>query len=59
MAAIAQMSGGIPRLINAICENALILGFAQGQRTIDSTVITAVATDLHLNYDGAIRRHHA
>ena len=36
MIAIQEMSAGIPRLINAICENALILGFAQGQRTIDS-----------------------
>jgi general secretion pathway protein A len=55
MTAIAHMSGGVPRLVNVICENALILGFAQGQRTIDSTVITAVATDLHLSYDGNIR----
>ena len=35
MAAIAHLSGGVPRLINAICENALILGFAQGHRAID------------------------
>lgn len=48
IAAIGSFSGGIPRLINAICENALILGFAQGQRTIDSSVIASVASDLHL-----------
>lgn len=48
ISAIASSSAGIPRLINAICENALILGFAQEQRTIDSTVITTVAADLHL-----------
>jgi general secretion pathway protein A len=46
--AIEDVSTGIPRLINAICENALILGFAQGQRTIDAAIIAAVAADLHL-----------
>lgn len=57
MTAIAQVSGGIPRLINAVCENALILGFAQEQRTIDSRVITAVAADLNLTYvDSSINR---
>ena len=49
---IQDMSAGIPRLINAICENALILGFAQGQRVIDATIIGAVAADLHLAYVG-------
>jgi general secretion pathway protein A len=48
VAAIQDVSTGIPRLINAICENALILGFAQGQRTIDAGIIAAVAADLHL-----------
>jgi len=56
MTAIAQISGGIPRLVNALCENALILGFAQEQRIIDSTVIAAVAADLHLAYDNSINR---
>jgi general secretion pathway protein A len=50
LAAIQDVSAGIPRLINAVCENALILGFAQGQRTIDAAIIATVATDLHLNY---------
>jgi general secretion pathway protein A len=50
LAAIQDVSAGIPRLINAVCENALILGFAQGQRTIDAAIITTIATDLHLNY---------
>lgn len=48
--AIQDVSAGIPRLINAICENALILGFAQGQRTIDASIIATVATDLHMTY---------
>jgi general secretion pathway protein A len=50
IAAIQGTSAGIPRLINSICENALIFGFAQGQRTIDAATITAVAADLHLDF---------
>jgi general secretion pathway protein A len=56
IAAIGEVSGGVPRLINAVCENALIFGFSQGQPTIDSTLIAAVAADLHLNYPSNI--HH-
>jgi general secretion pathway protein A len=48
--AIHEMSAGIPRLINSICENALILGFAQGQRIIDAIIVGTVAADLHLPY---------
>lgn len=47
--AIREITGGIPRLINSICENALLLGFAQGQRSIDGSMILAVAADLHLS----------
>ena len=49
---ICEVSGGIPRLVNVICENALILGFAQGQRAINSISIAAVAADLHLTGNG-------
>jgi general secretion pathway protein A len=58
---IYHMSGGIPRLVNVMCENALILGFAQGQRTIDSIAVAAVAADLHLTYNGNTNhiQHHS
>src|SRR6478672_5225334 len=48
IAAIRDISGGYPRLVNSICESALLLGFAQGSRRIDPAIITAVAADLHL-----------
>ncbi len=53
ISAISDLSAGIPRLINAICENALIIGFARGQRTIDATIIAAVGADLHLPGSGS------
>jgi general secretion pathway protein A len=38
-------SGGIPRTISVICENALINGFALGQRPIGADVIAEVCRD--------------
>jgi TonB family protein len=45
---IAILSQGIPREINRICFNALLLGCASGQRVIGSDVIDEVASDLDL-----------
>ncbi|MBI1787490.1 MAG: AAA family ATPase [Acidobacteria bacterium] len=48
MRLIAHYSGGVPRVVNSICDNALLLGFAQGALAIQRDQITEVATDLHL-----------
>jgi general secretion pathway protein A len=45
---IHDFSGGIPRLINTICENALISGFATKSLTIGPELIEEVAHDLCL-----------
>jgi type II secretory pathway predicted ATPase ExeA len=42
-------SRGIPRLINTICENALLSGYAQHAATITSEIIDGVARDLRLD----------
>lgn len=52
VAAIHQYSGGIPRLINLICEHALLLGYAEQIRHISAAVIFAVAADLDLEVSG-------
>ncbi len=41
-------SGGVPRLINSICDRALLTGFIKDQRTIKKTIIEEVAEDLRL-----------
>jgi general secretion pathway protein A len=46
--AIASWSQGIPRLINAICDNALTAAFGRGSRTIGAGEILEVARDLDL-----------
>jgi len=45
---IADMSAGIPRVINAICDNALLLGYAEGAPWIGKEYIAEVGRDLHL-----------
>jgi len=51
--AIHQYSRGFPRLINTICENALITGYARQLTTIPQEVIVGVAKDFHLNTNGS------
>jgi DNA transposition AAA+ family ATPase len=49
LAAIYRFSRGIPRLINTICENALISAYADKCSTVSGRVIEEVADDLHIN----------
>jgi general secretion pathway protein A len=46
--AVFHHSRGIPRLINTICENALLSGYARHASTITSEIIEDVARDLRL-----------
>lgn len=48
LALIYEYSGGTPRLINTICENALISGFATKSPAIGTELIEEVARDLCL-----------
>jgi general secretion pathway protein A len=41
-------SGGIPRLVNVLCDNALLTAYALGQKQIDAAIVREVAQDLHL-----------
>jgi general secretion pathway protein A len=46
---VHHYSRGIPRLINTICENALIGGYARQVRSIPPAIIDNVAKDLRLH----------
>ena len=48
---IASYSKGIPRLINVICDNALLIAYAASQKTVSAYVITEVARDLRLRLE--------
>lgn len=41
-------TGGIPRLINSLCDSALLSAYARGEQTIGSDAIRDAALDLHL-----------
>lgn len=45
---IAFYSKGIPRLINVICDNALVIAYAASHKSISGNIITEVAKDLRL-----------
>jgi len=43
--AVFDYSGGVPRLVNVLCENTLTYGFACGSKRIEAALIREVATD--------------
>lgn len=45
---ISFYSKGIPRLVNVICDNALVIAFAASQKNISADVIGEVVRDLRL-----------
>ncbi|MEW6215819.1 MAG: AAA family ATPase [Nitrospirota bacterium] len=49
---IYQYSNGLPRLINTICDNALLEGYLFKKDTIDDLTIKTVAVDLGLDNKG-------
>ena len=51
-AAIAELSRGVPRLINHLCFNSLSLGCAMRSRQIDLQIVLEAARDLSLDQRG-------
>jgi general secretion pathway protein A len=49
---IHHYSRGFPRLINTICENCLITGYARQLTTITPDIVAGVAKDFHLTTNG-------
>lgn len=50
---VQRQSRGLPRLINTLCENALINGYAQQSQSISPESIEEVARDFRLNVEHA------
>jgi general secretion pathway protein A len=49
--ALAQVqvhSGGVPRLINTLCDNALLEAFFAGEKTVSAAIVDTVAESLRL-----------
>ncbi len=43
------VTGGVPRLVNVVCDGALLTGYGRNQPTLDAEIVREVAKDLHLN----------
>jgi general secretion pathway protein A len=43
---VHQRSSGIPRLINLICDRALLAGYVKGERTIDAAMVRQAAAEV-------------
>ncbi|HEY7649718.1 MAG TPA: AAA family ATPase [Methylomirabilota bacterium] len=44
--AVHRLSGGVPRLINAICDRALLGAYAEGQSKVDRRTVRAAAREV-------------
>jgi general secretion pathway protein A len=52
---VHRYSGGIPRLVNTICDNALFEGFVAGAAEVDAARVEQVARDLALEPAATVR----
>ncbi len=43
---VYQISGGIPRIVNVVCDNALVIGYAMGKKRLSAEVVDEAAADL-------------
>jgi len=50
--AVHEASGGVPRLINILCDGALLLGYARGEAELGPAAVLEVARDLGLAVPG-------
>jgi general secretion pathway protein A len=48
LSAIHRYSGGIPRVVNLLCEHCLVSAFVDQQKTVSPSVVDAVARDFDL-----------
>ncbi len=48
ISAIAHYSQGIPRTINALCDNGLLLAYGAGKRAVDRPMVIEIARDMRL-----------
>jgi general secretion pathway protein A len=53
LAELHEISGGIPRLVNVLCDGALLVGYARELDTLSRDVVQEVARDLALEPAGA------
>jgi general secretion pathway protein A len=59
LAAAHHFSGGVPRLVNLVCDRALLAGYVQGSRTITAGMVRQAAKEVAADRPApAFRWHH-
>ena len=53
---VQQASGGIPRLVNIVCEQGLLYAFGAGKTVVDATVIGEVVREAGLPLAPSVQR---
>jgi type II secretory pathway predicted ATPase ExeA/nucleoid-associated protein YgaU len=43
---VYEISAGIPRIVNVVCDNALVIGYAMGKKRLGAEIIDEAAADL-------------
>ncbi len=51
---IFERSGGVPRLVNLVCDNALLVAYSANTRLIDSQIVGRAVGQMMPNLEGAI-----
>ena len=46
LAVVHQRAGGVPRLINLICDRALLAGYVHGARVVDASMVRRAAREV-------------
>jgi general secretion pathway protein A len=55
---VFRYTGGVPRLINVLCDTALLCAFSDGQTVVDHTLVKAAVDELQwVEYSERIREH--
>jgi general secretion pathway protein A len=52
---VYSYSNGIPRIVNVLCDNALLNGYALGKKEIEAGIIREVAEDLNITANAEAR----
>lgn len=50
---IFSYTKGVPRLINLVCDNALLVGYSSDRRLIDSDIVGRATSEMLPNFDGS------
>jgi general secretion pathway protein A len=58
-ALIAEATGGVPRLINILCDHCLLIGYADQKRRIGGDTVREALESLHIRRDGRVKSRRA